>query len=386
MVDIDSLAGASPIDPWSPPLDGDDDERRRAATAGRAVVRDASELPELPDANTALLARASAQATTPAPRPLLATGLSSTDVARVDSTSTSMPPVQRRLDAFLAAAKPTYHVPGVGDVAVATPFRMVGPLHPTEAQRQDPVTMNYALQELAVKSTRPDLEAIAREHGISPGQLDVIQQGRGTPEQIRTLTQALIDKGRLPAPGRFPTSEARVRTMMFYYGLGLDCAGYVQQAVLAGHGITRAQAGFQPSPLNEGLFDPAASGRFRRVAPEDAQAGDVIALGPPEGQTFGHRVVVSRRHELQPADLKDYRATGADLAKLNSGHVVMLDVDSSWGSGGTPQAGGVERHTWLYDSTSGSWAEVSREKAVHFTDLPYHGHPVVGVFHYAGAR
>jgi hypothetical protein len=388
MVDINSIGSSSPLDPWARQLD-DDDERRRASAQSRPrAPRDVSELPELPDVNADLLARATKAAT---PHPLLAAGLRSADVAPcVDSSATPIPAAQRRLDAFMAAAEPKYHIPGEGDVAVAAPFRMVGKARLTEQEKKSPVLRRFAEQEQRVQSHSSELKDIAAKHGISAGQLKyVIQQGRGTPEQVRTLTQALIDAGKLPPPDGKSMPEQRVRQMMCDYGLGFDCAGYTQQAFLAARGITRAQAGFRPSVTDEGLFDPAASGRFSRVAPQNAGPGDLIVLAPPKGDVFGHRLVVYDRHDMQPMELRALHGRAEDMERLRTGRISVLQVDSSFGSGADPNKGGVERLTWVYDATSNQWGRIYPDNLVRFTysGLPYDGfHPLVGVYHYPEAR
>jgi hypothetical protein len=276
------------------------------------------------------------------------------------------------------------------DVAVAAPFRMTITIPLSEKDRKSRMMVEYEKQEQRVQSHSGDLETIAAKHGISAAQLKyVIQQGRGTPEQVRMLTQALIDGHKLPPPDGKQTPAQRVRQMMCDYGLGFDCAGYVQQAFLAARGLTRAQAGFAPSVSDEGLFAPAASGRFSRVAPQNARPGDVIVLAPPKGEAYGHRLVVYERHDMQPMEPRDWHGRVEDMETLRSGRISVFHVDSSWGSGADPQKGGVERLTWIYDATSNRWGRVHADNLVRFTysGLPYDGfHPLVGVYHYPEAR
>jgi hypothetical protein len=382
MTDI-SAVGSSSLDTWSASLD--DDERRAASapTTKAAPTRDLSELPELPDANAGLLARAARAASTP--RPLLATGLASADVANVDSATTPAPTVQRRLDAFRAAATPMYHLPDGTDVTVAAPFRMPARQERdlTPAEKTDDTTARYAAVEGRVDGHKAELAAIASKVGIGPGGLVALYNGRGTPQQVHALTQALLNAGKLPVGDDKPAD--RVRRMMCDYGLGFDCAGYTQQAFLSARGLTRAQAGFT-DPTNEGLFAPSPA-HFTRVAPKNANAGDIVVLGPPEGETVGHRAVVADRHELTAAELQRLGCTGPERALLAAGHVTVFSVDSSWGSSADPSQGGVERHTWLYDSTTGLWGTVGAGDAgtVRLSALPYGNHPLRGIYHYAGS-
>ncbi len=383
MTDINAV-GSSSSDPWSASLD-DDDERRRVPgpPARPAVARDLSELPDPPPADGARLVQAAK--TAPAPRLLLATGIARGDLTNVDSAATPAPATQRRLDAFRAAATPTYHLPDGTEVKVAAPFRMpatpVGRL--SAAEKKDDTTLRYGITEGHVDDHKAELAVIAGKVGIGAGALVALTNGRGTPEQVHALTQQLLDEGKLP-PGDQPAG-ARVRQMMCDYGLGFDCAGYTQQAFLATRGITRAQAGFA-DPTNEGLFAPSPA-HFKRVAPENANAGDIVVLRPPEGESVGHRAVIADRHELTADELQRLGCSSADRALLAAGRVTVLQVDSSWGSSADPQQGGVQRHTWLHDATTGYWATVTDGEAgrVRLTALPYGNHPLQGIYHYSGS-
>jgi hypothetical protein len=382
MTDINAV-GSSSFDPWSSALD-DDDRRRTAGSPPprAATTRDLSELPDLPDANGGFLARAARTAT--APRPVLAAGVAAADVANVDSAATPAPVVQRGLDAFRAAATATYRLPDGTEVKVAAPFRLPARQERdlSAEQRTNSTSMRYAAQEGRVAGHEPELAAIASKLGIHQDGLLALHFGRGTPEQVRAVTQALLDAGKLPpGDGKPASAGARVRKMMCDYGLGFDCAGYTQQAFLSAQGLTRAQAGFA-NPITEGLFEPS-SARFTRVAPEKAHAGDIVVLAPPPGETYGHRAIVYDRRELTGAELQTLRCTPEDRATLAAGRVSVLEVDSSWGSGAQPDKGGVERRTWLYDASSGRWGTVEGGSAarVRLSALPYGNHPLHGIYH-----
>jgi hypothetical protein len=380
MVDPISSSSATP---WSPPApDADEDARRRAATATRprpAVVPDP---PELPDVHAALLVRA-AQA---------AAAIDLATMLRDRGT-----PLQQRLQVFFDAAKPTYRVP-VGDneaveVEVAAPFRIAVTrdrnVQPPRG-RSDPLVeaprRRYEAQETTVRGHHDELQAIARRIGIPS--VEEIVVGRGTPAQVQALTQALLYANKLPPPQPGESLEVRVRRMMCDYGIGFDCSGYVQRAFLSAHGVTRAQAGFG-KVINESLSGLSRP-RFSRVAPEDSRPGDILSLGPPPLGTTGHRLIVFDAHEASPAELDRYSVHGAGALDE---HVTVLVVDSSFGSGGDPAKGGLERQTWLYEAASKRWGVVSPARVegtrefpenVTMASMPYDGvHPLIGVFHYS---
>jgi hypothetical protein len=227
---------------------------------------------------------------------------------------------------------------------------------------------------------------------MGPGTVATIKAGRATPEQIRVLTQALLNHDKLPPATKDEPSEARVRRMMCAYGIGFDCAGYTQQALLAAHGITRAQAGLNPSIMNEDLTR-LSSAHFSAVADAaDARAGDVIVLGAKEPGEVGHRLLVFDRHDATPEELQQYCAFG-DGAALDEKHVTVLSVDSSYGSSGRPEQGGVQRQTWLYDGKN--WGTVippnvaagrAYAQRVAVQDTPYDkNHRMLGIYRYSGA-
>jgi hypothetical protein len=355
---------SSSVDPWSSP---DGDTPPATTTPKPTVPRDTSSLPDLPDVHAGLLARATQSASTP--HPLLATGLKAADLEPTLDSETRT--VMARLDAFMQAAKPTYHIPGEGDVAVAVPFRLWS--NPP----------GYPQQEKVVQSHAHEREVIARASGIPAAQIAAIPFGRGTPESIHKLTQALIDAGKLPPPSLGETPTSRVRHMMCDWRIGLDCAGYTQQAFLAAHALTRAKAGFDADVTQEGLFNLPTNSRFSRVAPSDASSGDIIALDHPPQERFGHRVMVFEHHPMSQQEISQLRGSEDDRALLRSGRVSVFLVDSSWGAGGDPDQGGAYRAQWVHDAASDRWGRIvnnvvwfNKEKS-----SPYDGHhPLIGIY------
>jgi hypothetical protein len=321
---------------------------------------------------------------------LLAAGIAAGDVANVDSMATPIPADQRRLDAFRAAATPTYRLPDGTEVKVAAPFRMPATMSRQLSldEKKSAMNLRYAVQEDHVESHKSELAAIASKAGVGPGGLVALYYGHGTPQQVQAVTQALLDAGKLPVgDGKPASAAARVRQMMCNYGLGFDCAGYTQQAFLSAHGLTRAEVGFA-NPTNEGLYDLSPAHFTRVVAPDSARPGDIVVLDPPEGESVGHRAIIADRHELTAPELQRLGCSRADRALLAAGRVTVFEVDSSWGSGAEPQAGGVQRHTWLYDATSKLWGTVDAGPAprVELSALPYGDHPLHGIYHYTESR
>ncbi len=123
--------------------------------------------------------------------------------------------------------------------------------------------------------------------GVPSNSLIWSQIGRPTPDQFCPVVQAIIDG--VVRNGGSPSTESQIRMLMWNYGVGIDCAGYVQQAFLAVRKGTRATYGMKDIG-NENLaaLSPRA---FRTVPVERAHIGDLIILDPPEGETVGHMIV-----------------------------------------------------------------------------------------------
>ncbi len=250
-----------------------------------------------------------------------------------------LPPVEARLDAFRESASATYQVPELGPVKVAIPFRMA--VDPHASLRGD-----WAELEMHVRDLRADLEAIAGQAGLTSDDVQALTIGRSTPEKIERVTQALLDARRLPpAEGKLANLDlaGRVRTMMCRYGIGLDCAGYAQQAFLASRGLTRSQTTFKQLDL-ENLSGLSSRG-FARVRVEDTRPGDLVVLRRPSADQVGHTGIVRSSAVATQAELEQL-AKRVDISSLDRAPVQKVVVDSSWGNSADPVKGGVKEQTW----------------------------------------
>jgi hypothetical protein len=307
-------------------------------------------------------------------------------------------PVARRLDAFLQSMTLTYRT-DEGPVSVKAPFFMVSPS-----------TFDANDVEKNAATTR----AAAARAGLTGARITEVLSGRGSAEDIRRVTQALIDGGALKASssqqGKTPANPtpsvpARIREMMTTHGIGVDCAGYVQRAYLYATGADRAGAGFQ-APIREDLGGLASLG-FRRIGDvSDLRPGDIVSLGPPGPRQVGHRAIVSEQREATDGEVKgfimayqdaaapflgirgpigsDMREAEAFAERMAQGgalpHLRLVHVDSSWGSYGDPQRGGVSREVWWYNPATGLWAAGSSDSMeFKWGPRPY-DHPVIGFF------
>jgi hypothetical protein len=251
--------------------------------------------------------------------------------------------VRINLDAFRQAMNAPYQTPE-GVAWPGTTFQM---------------TTRYPLQgDVVTRNTAALNRAIATAK-LNPSEALDLVTGRGSPEAIHAVTQALIHQGQLPDASE-GTLDARVRILMFNHGIGVDCAGYVQRAYLRVMHLDRASAHF--GRTDESLSTLGARGYTRIVDLAGVRPGDIVSLGPPRDPLGGagepgHRAIVYEQHLASTDELAELRATGETGTKMAAaGPVRVVQVDSSWGSSGDPQLGGVRRETWWRSETTGAWA------------------------------
>jgi hypothetical protein len=325
-------------------------------------------IPELPDVDTAFVANAVKAATAGAPHMVLAMGVQVNDVECAART-----PLQERLDAFMDSATPTFHTKD-GDLQVGIPFRMK-PRDASFFSQTSREAQPFIRQERIALANHGELVKIASTVGLSGKPLNDVASGRGTPDDIRRVTQALINANKLP-PGPFKEAGARIRTMMCNYGIGLDCAGYVQHAFLASRDVSRSQLGFDV-PVNEDLSGLATRG-FKRVDASQVQAGDLFILnGPGDGQV-GHTMIVRGSRMATVEEARALAAQNRTWGSRDASRVQRFELDSSWGNFADAQAGGVQRQIFWRDTTSGEWMNAAWQ--VEPKDKPYLGHPIDGFY------
>jgi hypothetical protein len=320
----------------------------------------------------------------PLPKPLR------TDTSRVRTVAPSYSPprsdLQMRLDAFRERATPVLSAEGKL-VAVRIPFRMtVDPRVVDDPAYRD---SRWAAQERIVRAKEPELKDAAHAAGLSDDDVRRLHEGRATPEQVARVTQAIIDAGHLPRRSpEAPNLEMRIRKMMHDHGVGLDCAGYTQQAYLASRGLARGATGLDPNIEKENLANLSGKG-FARVSLADARAGDILVLGSPKRGEAGHTLLVNDHRDATPEEEADLRKQPG----FGSGRITAYVLDSSYGSDARFDVGGVMQQIWWRDE-KGTWARKTkttepdgRKVADGFdvwprdkgTEKPY-GHPIEGVY------
>lgn len=179
--------------------------------------------------------------------------------------------------------------------------------------------------------------------------------GQCTPRQLVKITQALLDAGCLP-PGRQDLA-ARIRQMQWSYGIGIDCAGYSREALVAT--ALRTPVLYGPGAESFRDLDGARAGSFAKQSLEHARPGDLITLDEIPPEKYGHNVVVYRHAIADAAQGAALVARhGAEVAAFmaSAGPHHVLEVDSSWGAGiAGNECGGFRRDTWIYDASTKLW-------------------------------
>lgn len=263
--------------------------------------------------------------------------------AQVGGSSAGASPndAERRLDALRDAYAGPYLVDGQR-IAAPSMFRMNG-------------GANQASMERHAK----ELDAIAARVHVSGFKA---RMGIASPEEVVKVTQALIEAGKLPSgAGDVAT---RIRAMQWEWGIGVDCANYTRNALLAATGANSKQlnigeAGFEAF---RGLDRNKA---FSKVSPADVRAGDIVTLDPKPPEVWGHNVIVRSREVVTPALIERFAGPYGEEARrfLNgAGPIHVIHVDSSWGAGATGASyGGVRRDTWFFDQSTSRWGYLDHQ-------------------------
>jgi hypothetical protein len=289
--------------------------------------------------------------------PIRETALS-TVVARMDAPGA-------KLDQLQAAMNGPYVVNGEV-VKSAAQFRMSGGFNDGAAQ-----SGSAECQRLYQVAQKAGLTAL----------LPQLQMGRGTPEALRKVTQALIDAGELPK-GSTASMSKQIHDLQWKFGIGVDCAGYVYRAAVALHGSADA-LGLKPSGM-ENFTGLPSNPRWQKEAPADARVGDVVVLqGKGKGDP-GHNLIVRSHSVATKNDAAAFdRWQGASEFVKAAGTVHVFRVDSSFGAGpdGSP-TGGVRRDIVLFDPASNLWCtcKTNGDSRATVSDAPYDEAAVTGVF------
>jgi len=281
-----------------------------------------------------------------------------------------MDPVATRLDQLQAAMSGPYNVNGT-TVHSGAQFRM-----------------NGGYNQGSVDSSGQDhrtLLRVAERAGLTSA-LPALQVGRGSPAALVKLTQALIDDDQLRSGGTKPLAD-QVHDLQWRFGIGVDCAGYVHQALAAIHGDA-AKLGLKAAGFEDFTELPGNS-RFAKVDPTEVRAGDVLVLKGSGAGDPGHNLIVRSHATLADgASLTRKWPQAAGFLGGKTG-VQQFEVDSSFGAGrGGDPHGGVRRDVLLYDGASNTWCtcKETTPRSVLEARVPYMEQALTGFFRVKGAQ
>jgi hypothetical protein len=237
------------------------------------------------------------------------------------------------------------------------------------------------------------LAAAASKAGLSSSDVAALQTGRGDPRALVKLTQALIDAGHLNWDTK-KSFAGQIHDLQWRFGVGVDCAGYVYQAVVAVHG-SPAKLGLKASDMENFTGLPSNS-HFSPATPENAKAGDVLVLKgrgtvTENGRTTfdpGHNLIVrSRSLASQTGDSVAERWPAAK-AFVKPPKVHVFEVDSAFGAGPNGDVdGGVRRDVILYNQTTKEWCTCrdTTPPKVSVGPVPYGEMALTGFFRPKGS-
>jgi hypothetical protein len=281
-------------------------------------------------------------------------------------TATLTPNWQPGVDAFFRSAVATYSTPADVPTGAAAGAVIAAPTFMMGLGYEQPFDQRAFKNDDAQKAA---MKKIAAAAGVSSA-LDRLQVGRGTPDEVRAMTQGLINAQ--PPSMTLTNPDAKVwrpldvRKIMHEHALGFDCAGYVQQAYLRATGRTRDQLGWVTLD-SEGLFNLSGHGfrKFSNMA--DLRPGDIIAFNAvvrPDSHRDepGHRTIVFDQREATESDKSLLRSAAGGKDFADAGPVRVIEMDSSYGSGGRYFWGGVMRQTWLFNGKKWAHLIVQRQE------------------------
>ena len=144
-----------------------------------------------------------------------------------------------------------------------------------------------------VKKAHPDLQAAFRAAPLEG------RFAKGSPDEVRSTVEGALRTGRVrPADGAWPPTVADVEAWMHDFGIGVDCSGFVYEALTRAEGALVAQgmgrlAVARLGPPTEVNSRHSKQG-FKVGRAADLNVGDLVFLGPQPTNPIAHvRIVES---------------------------------------------------------------------------------------------
>lgn len=287
--------------------------------------------------------------------------------------------MQGRVDAYFESFNSEYEVNG--KTVKATPhFRISGGFSGQPARTSGDKVQDDLNAMIGKRDPKHYNDAMKRAiHGVA--------YGRATADQIKMVTQALIRSGQFEVSRKMHpglSDSETIRMMQWDNGVGIDCAGYVQQAFMGVHGGGRDNFGFKPFG-EENLISLKGNPHFSKVNAEEVKPGDLIILDAPQKGDVGHTVLVRDHHVASAAERKGFNDAQGFAKSTDTIHVYQ--VDASFGAGEDGRLdGGLQRKTWVFNETTQKWGEMNPNPKGGFDIVPSsrtgpYDHPMNGIYH-----
>lgn len=189
----------------------------------------------------------------------------------------------------------TQYVERSEEVAVHPPYfmnvRAPAQAAPATLARYNTATAN---RRAANRATRSLLSEISRSRGRGGMGLARAKVGKSHPEDIRRILQTAFDRNLIqPGRGRERPNGEDLRNWLIQYGIGVDCSGFVSQA------LNRVTERIQDRPLAANEQINRGAGQLRGGARGFTQIRDTAQLQPGDTMYIpGHiRIITSVRRD-----------------------------------------------------------------------------------------
>ena len=272
--------------------------------------------------------------------------------------------LRKRIDEYFDLANAEYILPDKTKVKARPQFHIAKVGDPEQdAQRVE----NILMKKFGAKFSKPLHDAIR-----------CAAYGRVRPDEIKLITQALINAGELDAVRSDHSGlsdNQLVRALQEKFNIGIDCAGYVQLAFI--YAFTgnhdNARCNLNSLKLREDLGLNAKRSwenlaylpkkHFIEVGFLNGKTGDLLVLAWRKRERDWHTVIV--------------------VDHTVSGDLHTFVVDASWGFLYGEDAAGVARRKFMYDRSTGKWWDnhpIAGTKVNENSIGPYKEHPIKGMY------
>lgn len=151
-------------------------------------------------------------------------------------------------------------------------------LHERTLERYDTAVAN---RKAADRASKKLLHEIGRREGQGGMGIGRAKVGKSYPEDLRKIVQAALDRDLIKAgAGRDHPNGEDLRTWLICYGIGVDCSGFVSQALNQVTAKVRGTPLTKKETLNKGgaALKGGARGFTKITDPTQLKAGDTMAI------------------------------------------------------------------------------------------------------------